>query len=83
MQYLNQFMPQVAGGSAQTAAQKAGAGDKNAGAAAGAQGWLGSFMGSAVEEDKFVTSLKHLESFKGKNVIISGATGGIGSEVVL
>jgi len=29
-----------------------------------------------------VTSMKHLESFKGKNVIMTGATGGIGSEVV-
>lgn len=39
-------------------------------------------MGGQKEEDNFVSSLKHLESFRGKNIIMTGATGGIGSEIL-
>jgi len=42
---------------------------------------LNNILGSA-QKAKIKSSLKHLETFDGKNIIITGATGGIGSEVV-
>jgi hypothetical protein len=50
-------------------------------------GWLsrvgqGIMGGGEAEEDNFITSMKHLDSLANKNIIVTGGTGGIGSEVV-
>lgn len=50
-------------------------------------GWLSKvgagFLGaSGVEEDNFISSMKHLETLQDKNIIVTGGTGGIGVEVV-
>lgn len=42
---------------------------------------MNNFFGAA-QKAKIRSSLKHMDSFDGKNIIITGATGGIGSEVV-
>lgn len=80
--FFNNLIPNNAGQNPGAGGAPSAGASGVSGGQSGVSGFFGGLMGAQKEEENFETSLKHIESFRDRNIIMTGATGGIGFEIL-